>query len=1045
MVNPIFIVAIALGAAFLIGLGSTKMLNISRGFMLLAVAAMTTISGMWLWGLYSGGVQGIDVLTAGFKPPFAINLRMTLYEAFMTFIINFFGFLSILYLWDTLIAAGKYAHSIFLIFLLGLNVSVMTRDIFNLFVFLEITSIATSAMVIYTQTMKSTTAGFKYMIASSIISGLLLLGIVFSYTYSATLNIDFMGNIQMVKGGFIALFLILIALVLESKPFLANGWAIDMYESSNHAVGAMFSVISAPAIMFVIYKILPIMPTSWHTIIGLLGVVTFIGSNFIGIQQTHVRRLLGYSSVAQAGLLLTVVSISNYLGDKFIFIALGLVLTNFFAKAGLFWLNGIVGSDNFKDWTILRSKPVLLFLFGVFLFALAGFPPFPSFFAKWDLVMQLASANGWWWIALILLGSVFEIVYITKWFTIVFRDELVSQLDSFNFSINKKIALSILSLTFGFISFLFFQYLHFDTLTVVVPLLVIAITFLMDYLPVWIKNSLIIAFLGYYSWLIYPLVEGNWYKILFASIFLIGGILVLIQGYSHKGKRMGFYPAIVMTILGLFMLVVAQSNLMFFMAWELMALGSFILILRGKNAKKAAFYYILFSGTADYAMLGAFAVIFAFAQGQYFAEMSGHFVHISWAVGLLLIGFLTKTAASGLHIWLPLAHSEAESDVSPLISGVLINAGVLGLLNVLLSFGEVQIYNINIYYVLGWIGALTAFAGNMLAIYEEDMKRLIAYSSMATMGYIIFATSMDSKLGILIALYYTAVHFLYKTMLFISAAGIVHRTKTRMMYQMGGLIKNMPISFIIVLVGIITLAGMPPLVGFAGKWMFYNAIVEKGWFVQGVIVLFSGIVAFLYLYKLIAAVFLGQLKDNLRKVKEAPIWFLLPQVLLMIVLLMLSSYPDLILKPFATIIPTNTWGENIQWDGNLAYTSFGYWNAFTVMSIVIIMFAILFIWLYINSRKAQKVKQFNIVYAGERPFRPETTHVAYNMYAGYNKGLGFLVHPWATKFWIAVSNLCEATADKVRSWYNGDGQVYAIHLLVYALIVYLSLFGGTIL
>jgi len=98
MVNPIFIVAIALGAAFLIGLGTSKMLNISRGFMLLAVAAMAAISGSWLYGLYNGSVQGIDVFTAGFKPPFAINLRMTMNEAFLTFMINFFGLMSAIYL-----------------------------------------------------------------------------------------------------------------------------------------------------------------------------------------------------------------------------------------------------------------------------------------------------------------------------------------------------------------------------------------------------------------------------------------------------------------------------------------------------------------------------------------------------------------------------------------------------------------------------------------------------------------------------------------------------------------------------------------------------------------------------------------------------------------------------------------------------------------------------------------------------------------------------------------------------------------------------------
>lgn len=301
--------------------------------MLLATMAMAAISGQWLWGLFNGTTQGIDVFTAGFKPPFAINLRMTMPEAFMTFMINIFGLLSSMFLWDSLKQTGKYAHSIFLIFLLGLNVSVMTRDIFNLFVFLEITSIATAGLIIYTQTLKSTSAGFKYMIASSVISGFLLLGIAFAYTYGGTLNIDFMQSIQLIKGGFIALFLILVALILESKPFLANGWAIDVYDSSNHAIAGMLSAISAPTILFVIYKLLPIVPQQWHTVIGLLGVITFVGSNFVGIRQTQVRRLLGYSSVAQIGLLLTIVSISDYLGDKFFLHSIGLFANKFFCQS----------------------------------------------------------------------------------------------------------------------------------------------------------------------------------------------------------------------------------------------------------------------------------------------------------------------------------------------------------------------------------------------------------------------------------------------------------------------------------------------------------------------------------------------------------------------------------------------------------------------------------------------------------------------------------------------------------------------------------------
>ena len=333
----------------------------------------------------------------------------------------------------------------------------------------------------------------------------------------------------------------------------------------------------------------------------------------------------------------------------------------------------------------------------------------------------------------------------------------------------------------------------------------------------------------------------------------------------------------------------------------------------------------------------------------------------------------------------------------------------------------------------------------MLAIYEEDMKRLIAYSSVGAMGYIIFALAMNTKLGLLIALYYMVLHFIYKTMLFLSAAGVIYRTKTRNMYEMGGLIKSMPLSFIVVLIGIITLAGMPPLAGFAGKWMFYNAVAMKGWYLQGTMVFFSGIVAFLYLYKLIASVFLGQLKDKHRRVKEAPLAYLLPQFILVMAIMAMSVAPQLLLGPLADIIPSTVPGETLHWDGSLATTSFGYWSAFSIMSVVVVMFAVLLLWLIYHSRRAQKVKQFNIVFAAEKPFRPETTHVSYNMFAGYKKALGFLMTPLATRFWTGVSDWTGAIADKLRTWYTGNGQTYAMHLLIYAFVLYLLISGGKIL
>ncbi len=111
------------------------------------------------------------------------------------------------------------------------------------------------------------------------------------------------------------------------------------------------------------------------------------------------------------------------------------------------------------------------------------------------------------------------------------------------------------------------------------------------------------------------------------------------------------------------------------------------------------------------------------------------------------------------------------------------------------------------------------------------------------------------------------------------------------------------------------------------------------------------------------------------------------------------------------------------------------------MIIVGIMFVVLFSWLALLSRKAQKVKQFNIVYSGERPFTPETTHVSHNIFAGYNKALGFLVMPWITNFWNYLSDAIHDISDFIKRIYSGNGQTYLIHIMLYIVVVYFVFFN----
>lgn len=1044
MISPIHIITIGLGVAFSLGILKTLGKDFSALLMLLAIAAMSLISFQWLSAILAGN-PGIEVFTAGFKPPFSINLLMGKYEAIFTSLINAAGFLGGLYMFKTLKQQGVYSMMVYLIFIMALNVVIMTRDVFNLFVFMEVASIATAGLIIVDINSRSMQAGFKYMIATSIIAVILLLGIIFAYYFAGSLNLADLstGTLVTIKGGSVAIFLILIAIVLELKPFPANGWAIDVYEAADPGLGAMLSAASATAMYFVLYKILELAGDSWYPVVAGIGVVSFVGSNWLGIKQSGARRMLGYSSVGQIGLLMIILGLKPTLGENTTFIAFSILISHYLSKAGLFWLSGVLQGDKLKDWAALRKKPLLLVLFGTFIFALIGFPPFPSFFGKWELIMQLSNHNMFGWVAAILIGSFLEGIYLFRWLGYGIKLDFES-LPELNISLNKIVPPALFAIFAYVAGYYAGGFVSADIWWNYVPLLFIVFLFAIDFLPAWIKNTISIAGILYYYITVYPDISDNTLKIVFESIFLIGGVLTLIAGYSYKGKRMGFFPFALMMYAGLSGLIESETTLQFFFSWEMMTAGSYFLIIRGKRAMPHALSYMLFSIGGAYLILAGFGIAF-FNNENYSMEILGHMPLLGgWAYSMLAVGFMTKMASIGLHIWLPGAHAEAESDVSPMVSGILLKGGVLGLIILFLYMGAESAGDMTLPYVLGWVGAITALGGNLMAAFQEDAKRLLAYSSVGNLGYILFALALMTHVGWLTAMTYSINHFMFKTLLFLAIGGVVWRVKTHNMYEMGGLIKQMPFSFIAVLVGIITLAGIPPLVGYAGKWLIYNAVISKGWYFQGIIVFFAGTIAFLYCFKLIYAIFLGQPKDHLRRVKEAPIWFIIPQMILVIAIIIFSARPDLFLKPIGTMLSTSGYfpTDTLTWDQATASSDIGYWSGYKVMMVIGVMFAMLFLWLWAMSRKAQKVKQFNIVYAAERPFLPETTHFAHNMYAHLNKSLGFLVAPVATGFWDYMDNTIHAIADFTRKFYTGNGQTYVLHLVLFTVIVYFLSIGG---
>ncbi len=1040
MVSAIYFIAVGLGAAFLLGLLRDEWRAISYWVMLAALTSMSWMAASSVSSLAWGGATTVDIFTAGTAPPFAINLRMGLAEAVLILLISMTALLSAFHLKETMLKLGRRAMAVLLVFAMALCGIVLTRDMFNLFVFFELTVIATGGLVLLSLARQALSAGFKYMIASQVIAMLLLIGIIFSYHATGSLNIDGMAaaHQDLFKDGALVFFLMFIAIIAEIKPFPANGWVLDIYESAHPALSAILSAASASAALFAVDKLLLIGGDQWLPVATGIGIVSFVGANLFALSQTNDRRLLGYSSIAQIGLVLTILGQREILGDSYLFIAGGILVAHAISKAGLFWLSGLVFERELTAWSVLRGRPLLIFAFVTFIAMLIGLPPFPGFYAKWDLVHILASNDRIALLGLILFGTLLEAGYLFRWFGYIIKRDQTGEPAA---RLPQKVDVVYVAVLAGWVAaYLWGGLSSHGNLLHAVPLLFALGFLLIEWLPAWVKNS--IAIVGMVAWFVVCYPGYDPLQVIFGAVILLGGALILLASYSTHGRRVGFYPSAMLMYAGLAMLVTAVDSFTFFAAWELLTVGSYFLILRGKHSEPHALSYSVFSLGGAMLILAGFGLasqgVMDFpmqALGQVAQPLAG------WVFLLLAIGFMTKTAAIGFHIWLPGAHSEAETDVSPMVSGILLKAGLFGLFVLLMNMGKQEFYGVELTHLMLWVGALSALIGNLLAIFQEDAKRLLAYSSIGQMGYALFGLAMMNHLGWLMALMFVINHYVYKSMLFLSVGGIAKRTGTRDMYRMGGLITLMPLSFIAVLIGIIAVSGVPPLSGFGGRWIFYNAIMTAEYRLPMIVIFLSGPIAFLYLFRLIHTVFLGQMKDEHRRVKEAPFWLVLPQMIYVAILMVVAVVPGLVLRHVDGYLSRFFPEGALNWEGLTITSDFGYWSPVSIMLVVGVIFATLLAWLLFVNRKAQRVKQFNIVYAAERPFRPETTHFAWNFFAPYRKALGFLTQPLVTRFWEAQTDFLHSLSDVLRRLYCGNGQTYAVHLLAFVVVVYLLKVG----
>jgi formate hydrogenlyase subunit 3/multisubunit Na+/H+ antiporter MnhD subunit len=1038
MPDPLYIFILSLGSAFLLTLFHQLHRNVGAFVFLATLMGITAISALGFMRL-AGGAPAVEILTAGLKPPLSINLRFGLQEAFLSLAVNLVGVLGGWYLLGRL-RENAQALILFLMIVMGVNGMIMTRDLFNLFVFIEITAIATYALIGMERDRNTLTAGFKYIMAGGLASSFFLIGTVLIYHLTGTLNIDGMtGTPPLLDNplGATSLVFLIAAVIIELKPFPANGWGLDVYQSAPSGIGAMISAGVATGALAALHKVLPLLQIDHLPVIVSMGMVTFLFSNLLGLKQENAKRLLGYSSIAQLGLLIAAMAYLRQTGHEELvpLVVGGLFINHFLAKAGLFWLAGVLGKEGWRDWSLLSGRPWLLVLFGTLIFALVGFPPFPGFWAKWELIMQLASGGMYGWMTAILVGSLLEAVYLFRWLGAALGPREAGDIQ---LSINSLAQPTVFAVLLYAIGWYWADGIGERPLVSFLPVVAAGALFLVDRLPSRLVGILSLLVVGGFTYRLLPQLSGlAW---LFGLIFLPGGLLLIFATLYRKDTRRGFYPLLTAMVMALGILLQAQTSLGFFYAWEIMTLSSYLLITLGKDASRHALSYVIFSLASAYLILAGFALGYAGSGSRLLAGLQASGPLGPAVLTLLALGFIVKTGGFGFHIWVPGAYTEAEDDFTAIISSIVSKAGVFGFLVAGIYLGDQVAGGIDVAYLVCWLGLLTALFGALMAVVQEDAKRLLAYSSMGQVGYIVAGVAMMSHLGWVTAIYLSFNHFLYKGLLFLAIAGVIHRTGTRDMYRMGGMIGRMPVTFFCALIAIIAMSGVPPLTGFGGKWLLYNGLIEKHWYLQAGLAFFSSALACLYMFRLLHSVFLGQPKLKHKDVKEAPWWLVAPQLVLAGTILVFSLFPQYLVQPISSAVEPY-YASTLHWAGNEVTTAIGHWNGFLVMNIVGAVFLVPLIWIALSSTRVQRVKQFNIAYAAERPFTPETTHFAYNFYPYIEKSMGGLIRPRATRFWDALSEWIHSLAAALRSIYTGHAQTYA-QLIVLSLVFMAFMMGG---
>jgi multicomponent Na+:H+ antiporter subunit D len=386
-------------------------------------------------------------------------------------------------------------------------------------------------------------------------------------------------------------------------------------------------------------------------------------------------------------------------------------------------------------------------------------------------------------------------------------------------------------------------------------------------------------------------------------VYIIIGLVTTVYSIKFMERDSGlteYYTLMLGMVAGMTGVVFAGDFFTLFVFWELMCLTSYALVAFRKQkweSIEAGFKYLIMSAAGSATILLAMSFLYGMTGTLNFAALASRLANTSsegWlyvTLALVIVGFGIKAAIVPFHMWLPDAHSAAPSPVSAMLSGVMVQTGACALIRILLLvFSSAQpAWQMT----LAIFAVFTMFGGNLMALLQNDLKRLLAFSTIAHMGYIIFGFAISTSYGFSASLFHVVNHAIMKTLLFLCAGAFIRQTKTRDLKKLRGIRRAMPMTSAAFTIGTIAIAAFPPLNGFWSEMMIVAAGVRAEMIVFSGLMLANMALSVVYYFRLIRIIILEKPTKVSRKATKTPMTMLIPILVLAFLCVLIGAYPVL--------------------------------------------------------------------------------------------------------------------------------------------------------